>query len=690
MNVVVVTHLICAAAFAVLAVLLLAGRQKSRTGNFLTVACLTTMAWALAVAAESALPENVIAVVETASSVTWLLFMRSLLAPEERPASPAWALTINTVTLVVAGLAVAIDLGSLLLAPLGSTLSQPQLLARIGVAVLGLSQVENYYRNTAPDRRWSVVPLSIGIGAIFAFELFFYADQILSRHADQSLSAARALAEVLCAPLLGIAIVRNANWRTDLRVSHNAAFHAVTLISSGTFLLSVAFVGFLFRRYGGEWGMILQVTSLFGAAIVLATVLSSETARSGIRLAILRNFFSYRYDYRVEWLRCIQALSSGEAAVDLPERVIRAVADIVNSPGGVLFQRHDHAFVPSAFWNAEVPAGAGEPAGSEFMTAFRGGRWIQDLRPGAAGAEAPPRPSWLAGEDEFWLAVPLVHQSELIGFVVLMVPRAPVKPDWEVFDLLRTVARQAASYLSEQQAERALVDAHMLQEYSKRFAFVVHDIKNLSSQLGLILSNARRHGSNPDFQADVMHTVENSVARMNKLLSQLKMATGSAPPDAAAPEPGASADAQAIVRELVGAHEHAARIDTACAAATAPVRMEPEPLRSVLSHLINNAVEASGTAGRVTVSLGGDGDRVTIDICDQGPGMEVGFVRNELFRPFRSTKDSGLGLGAFQTRELIRAAGGQLEVISKPGTGTTMRIVLARASGTIPQISPAA
>ena len=182
-------------------------------------------------------------------------------------------------------------------------------------------------------------------------------------------------------PLLALAMARNAQLaRPTSACRTRPRSTRVTLVSSGIFLVSVALVGVLFRRYGGQWGIVLQVTSLFGSAVVLATVLSSETARSGIRMAILRNFFAYRYDYRVEWLRCIEALSVGDAAVDLPERVIRAIADIVNSPGGVLFLRHDHVFVPSAFWNARVPADAREPADSAFVAGFRDGRWIQELR----------------------------------------------------------------------------------------------------------------------------------------------------------------------------------------------------------------------------------------------------------------------------------------------------------------------
>ena len=292
---------------------------------------------------------------------------------------------------------------------------------------------------------------------------------------------------------------------------------------------------------------------------------------------------------------------------------------------------------------------------------------------GSASATCPP---WLDGDD-FWLAVPLPRQGELLGFVLLLAPRAPVHPDWEVFDLLRTVASQAAAYLFQQQAERSLADAQVLQEYSKRFAFVVHDIKNLSSQLGLILSNARRHGANPEFQADVLHTVENSVARMNNLMSQLRIATI---PNAAAPTP-VQADAASLVREIAAGHPQGSRIDLICPLPSLPALIDSESLGSVLSHLINNALEASGSLGRVTVSLGEEAERVTIDISDTGPGMEVSFVRDELFRPFRSTKESGLGIGAFQTRELIRAAGGQLDVITRPGAGTTMRVALrARAA----------
>jgi len=64
-------------------------------------------------------------------------------------------------------------------------------------------------------------------------------------------------------------------------------------------------------------------------------------------------------------------------------------------------------------------------------------------------------------------------------------------------------------------------------------------------------------------------------------------------------------------------------------------------------------------------------------------------IRDELFLPFCSTKSGGYGIGAFQTRELIRMAGGDLGVISEKGLGTTMRIILPLVSDREPAASSA-
>lgn len=117
--------------------------------------------------------------------------------------------------------------------------------------------------------------------------------------------------------------------------------------------------------------------------------------------------------------------------------------------------------------------------------------------------------------------------------------------------------------------------------------------------------------------------------------------------------------------------------------------IDPERLRSALTHLVQNAVDVSCPGDRVIISSHRFGTRLLIEVTDNGPGMDDVFVRDELFLPFRSTKSGGYGIGAFQTRELIRMARGDLEVISEKGFGTTMRIILPLVSQREPARSSA-
>ena len=132
-----------------------------------------------------------------------------------------------------------------------------------------------------------------------------------------------------------------------------------------------------------------------------------------------------------------------------------------------------------------------------FIAGFRDGGWIQE-RTAEEKAEA-----WSLASDKAWLAVPLSYRGEVVGFVSLDRANHTVELDWEAFDLLRATGRQAASYLAEERATKVLHDTELLTEYSKRFAFVVHDIKNLASQLNLIVSNARHYIDDPELTAEL-------------------------------------------------------------------------------------------------------------------------------------------------------------------------------------------
>lgn len=644
--------------------------RTSRTGTAIIGCCLASAVWAGATAAAGVASSPVLAVLDSIRLSAWLLFAVSLVTAGAGQATERKRRYLIAAALFC-GVAIAVDVRALIL---DQGQSFAQILVRIGFGVLGLLTVENLWRNTDPWRRWHVWPVCLAIGLLYAYELFLFSDAFITRgRVDAGLALGRAIAAGFAVPLLALAMARNSAWRVDIHVSRQVVFHTATLFASGCFLLAVAIVAMLLRGIGGDWGLVLQLAMLLGSIVVLVTVLSSGSVRQRIKFLISRNFFTNRYDYRIEWLKFIELISDSLQAEELQVRIIRALAEFVDSPAGTLWSANPGSgFRPSAAWHARTEHADAVSIDDAFLAGFREGAWIQEC------ANQPSSEGWVFASPRAWLAVPLSHCQEIVGFVVLDRANHPVVLDWEAFDLLRAAGRQAASYLAEERSTRSLRDAELLTEYSKRFAFVVHDIKNLASQLSLIVANSRHYIDNPEFQSDMLKTVENAVSRMNKLLSQLKAE------DATSPR---LADPAAIAAAVAG--EFSVENDSDDEGERCNVTIAPDKLRSALTHLVQNARDASPPGEAVVLRTRRRGDRFVIDVVDRGAGMDEAFVRNELFLPFRSTKSGGYGIGAFQTRELIRMAGGDLEVLSRPGIGTTMRIVLPLAESRIPTVSSA-
>jgi putative PEP-CTERM system histidine kinase len=656
----------CALAFGTLIALMVARGRTSKTGAAILGCCTASVIWASATA--GGLPVPILALLDSIRLSAWLLFAVALVTMRAED-GPGLERTYLYGALAFCLVAIADDGWTLALDGGATRLSISQLLIRIGFGVAGLLTIENFWRNTAAERRWHVWPLCVAVGGVFSYELFLFSDAFITRgRVDPGLALGRPIVAAFMAPLLALAMVRNREWRVDIHVSRQVVLHTATLGASGCFLLAVAIVGMVLRGFGGDWGLVLQLAMLFGSIVVLAIVLASGSVRRRLHYLISRNFFTHRYDYRVEWLKFIELVSEPKEGEELSVRIIRALAEFVDSPAGMLWcLSRGIGYLPTAAWKLPIPDQMKMAVDDPFVLGFRDGSWIQER-----GSEAINQ-MWSFASDRAWLAVPLSHRREVVGFVILDRATYTVGLDWEAFDLLRAAGRQAASYLAEERSTKVLRDSELLTEYSKRFAFVVHDIKNLASQLNLIVSNAKRHIEDPEFQSDMLQTVEDSVARMNNLLSQLKAD--------AAPRASRLLDPNLVLGAVAGELSGGSvPVEFHHEAGACLVAIDPDRLRSALTHLVQNAIDVSCPTDRVVISSRRFGAQLLIEVTDTGPGMDEAFIRNELFLPFRSTKSGGYGIGAFQTRELVRMAGGDLEVISEKGFGTTMRIILPLVS----------
>ena len=666
-----------ALAYAVLALQLALRALPSRRGRLLLAACLASVGWELAGFVSGVWPNRsnwrIYQVVDAVMWGAWIGFLASLLS-SKFGRLPKWAggALISVAALVMAMVPLLDSMDPLSSASLPLSGTGRTFGLWLVACIAGLVLCEQLFRMTAQDRRWAIKPLCVGLGAMFAFDLFVFSDGLLMRQLDPAFWSARGLAHAMTVPLVMVASVRNRDWMIDIAVSRSMVFRSTALLLSGLYLLALAGAGYLVRVFGGDWGKAIQAAFVFAGLVLLALLFGSGTIRSRIRVFIGKNFFSYRYDYREEWLRFTSGLATASTDRSILDRSILALAHLVESPGGALWLKdEDTVFRLAARWN--LPQSSAEVAEEESLpVCLQRTGWVVDLtelssEPGRyPGLELP---KWMADFPTAWLIIPLPSRDSLLGFVILAKPRTPVEVNWEVRDLLKTASKQAASFLGHVRATEALVQAKQFDAFNRMSAFVVHDLKNLVAQLSLMLRNAERHASNPEFQRDMLGTIQHVVDRMNRLLLQLR--SGTTPIENAK-----SVDLGPIVERVTRAHSGAGhKIGLKIQPGLRALGHE-ERLERVLGHLVQNAVDATPEGGQVSVSAYQEPGHTVIEVADTGYGMSPEFVREQLFRPFQSTKAAGMGIGAYESHRYVTELGGRIIVDSAPGAGTRIRVLL--------------
>lgn len=552
----------------------------------------------------------------------------------------------------------------------------------LAMAILGLVLVEQVYRNTQPQRRWEIKFLVLGLGAIFAFDLFLFADMILFQAVERPAWQARGLVNALVVPLIAIALARRPSRYEAPTVSRHLLFHTAALTGAGTYLLAVGVAGYYLRHFGGDLGALLQVTLLFGAVVLLAVVLFSGSFRARLRVFLAKHFFRYSFDYRQEWLRFTGTLSAEGDELPFRQRAIQAIGELVESPGGLLWVRErDGTYRLDGVLNLGEPDYAPESPDSPLVVFLARTGWVIDLdeyRRDPGFYQELEMPPWLQDNPRHWLVVPLLKGDLLQGFVVLARSRAPRRIDWEERDLLKTAGRQLAVYVALVQTDEALLEARQFEAFHRLAAFLVHDLKNVSAQLSLVCSNAERHADNPEFVRDAFRTVANARERLERTQQQLRHAQ---PGPAMAPR---ATDLEPLLQEVVQAsmdQRPHPRVEVREATVTAMA--DPDGLRNVLMHLVRNAQEATDDSGRVTLGLYKEGPWAMVVVEDTGEGMAQDFLKHRLFRPFQTTKgNAGMGVGLYEARERLVAIGGRIDVESTAGRGTrfTLRLPLQVAA----------
>ena len=542
----------------------------------------------------------------------------------------------------------------------------------LAVAIFGLLLLEQVLRNSNESERWSLKYLCLGLGIMFAYDFFMYAEALLFRQLDTNLWQARGIVISMAAVFVATGssrMIRSGNTRS-LYLSHHTAFHTVTLLAAGVYLIAMAVAGYFIRYLGGSWGGVLQIAFLSAAGLLLVALLLSGQIRARTRVWLSKNFYSYKFDYRIEWLQFTQTLSEGGS--DVPINIIHAIANLAKSPGGILWSRADgDQFYVAARLDMPDPGPDNDLLG--LPTWMQDCQWTIDLQEWRQSPDIYQNlelPEFLLDIPRAWLIIPLMLGSRLQGILLLRESDLQPKLNWEDRDLLKVAGRQAASNLAQYQANLALMESHQFDAFNRLSAYVIHDLKNILAQQSLIVMNAKKHRDNPAFFDDVIDTVDNSVERMTRLMEQMRS--------------GERENSKQQLSLYTVLHE---AVDSLQNRHPVPVLManghkliieaDKDRLTTVFTHIIQNAQEATHIAGKVAVRLLHERGGAIVEVEDDGVGMDEEFLRNRLFKPFDSTKGlTGMGIGAFESREFARNLGGDIQVSSTPGEGSIFRIML--------------
>ncbi len=673
-------HALAACAYGAFAIYLLAsGRLQgadSRSSRRFVTALWVSAAWGLAgtlaLSAAFGVPTWLPVVLDILRYGVWLAFLLALFRPDaegRRSSSAGWLRAASSVCVLLAFALQALHLGL----GLGDGSTRLEIAAALALPVCGLLVVEQLFRNLSEDSRWNAKPLCLGLGCLFVFDIYLYAEALLFGRFDADAVHVRAAVHALAVPFLFVASRRGSNWITRLQVSRSAAFYSATLVLAGGYLLFMAGIGYYVRYFGGDWGRALQLGLLAAALALLGMLMFSGSVRSWLRVFVGKHFYSYRYDYREEWLRFTGVLSSKRSPQEMGEMIVRGLSKMVESPGGALWTRAstDAGFVQTTHWNSAA-VDATEPADSSLCRFLLDKGWVIDLdefrsSPKRYGELALP--TWLLGATNGRLLVPLLAGDDLLGWVLLVRPLTAIKLNWEVLDLLKTAGRQAAGYLAQMQATEALLEARKFEAFNRMSAFVVHDLKNIVAQLSLMLKNAERLHDNREFQQDMLLTVESSLEKMRRLMLQLR--EGATPPGGSR-----GVELEPIIRRLSAMATAQGRSLEVEEIDRLSTRGHDDRLERVLGHLVQNAFDATPPGGKVWLRAQRYSGQVQVEVGDTGAGMSEDFVRNKLFRPFNTTKHSGMGIGSYESFQYIRELGGSVDVQSQPGHGTVITVRL--------------
>ena len=613
--------------------------------------------------------------IESLRYLTSLLILLSLLMLSRSTKLPkvwTWALSITLPTLFI------YFIYSLTLEVLPLPFSELWLYAKILFCILGIIICEQLLRHDHSSRMAKLIALAIF--TLFAYDILVFSNILLFAEQNQDLWQARGFISSATALILALSVIFYApqlQQRGQFQLSNSVILFSTSLTLVGSFLLLMALFGSALNFFDISW---LNASKIMLYVIAVFTIIAlsfSEKARLTVVVWTSKHFFAHKYDYKKQWMKLDLLLSNTENSY---QTSLKAMLKLFSCQSGAIWIKGPLFYsMVSSINSALLTKNPLQNNNSRFIQLLEQDEWIyqpsynKKMRDKSHNEHLP---SWLSEFNDAWVIVPLNTEKELIGFIVLAQQRVTTQLTWEDLDILRLTGRQIASYISHQQDHEKLIQNQQFDVFNKITAFAIHDIKNLIAQQALVVKNAEKFKHHPEFVDDAIETIANSVEKMDKLLIKLQGKQSCEQE---------LANLNQLLLQAVEMNKNALPIPVLdITTETIILKGAPDKILMVLNHLIKNAQDATNNEGTINIILRQQDNAIFLEVEDSGVGMTQDFINNNLFQPFSSTKqDKGMGLGAYQIREIFHALGGQFFVESSIGVGSKFSIHIPNDTSSI-------
>ena len=545
--------------------------------------------------------------------------------------------------------------------------------------LLILMNLERTFRASVGTIRWRIKFMLLGIGVLFVVRLYTSSQALLFHGLDLSLQSVNAGATLIATLLILRSFFRARHFDMGIYPSQSVLQGSLTVLLAGIYLLVVGVFAKVAAYLGGDAAFGIKAFVVLVSVVVLAVLLQSDRVRLHLNRFVSRNFHRPVYDYRTVWKQFTDATASRVEEADLCRSLVRLTADVFHA-------------LSVAIWLLEDDNGTLRLAGSTFLSETRAsGLALQQAEtlevldylrehPEPVDIESSKKP-WAAALRQIHPAefpnggrrvcIPMLAHNEVIGVFILGDRVAGTAFSLQDFDMLKCVADHATSSLRNVQLSRALLQAKEMEAFQTMATFFVHDLKNGASTLNLMLQNLPIHFDDPAFREDALRGISKTVTHINRLIGRLSLLRHELKIQSA------ESDLNEIVTDALAGMEKSVAANLVKNMRPLPkIFLDREQMLKVITNLVINATEAVAREGEVRIATSQTNGSVILAVEDNGPGMSPDFLNRSLFRPFQTTKKTGLGIGLFQSKMIVEAHGGRIIVVSEVGKGTTFQVVL--------------